>query len=65
MWDDSLTDCTSHNDFNSNSTESMGDLLGGGKGDSCSIASSSGVSSSSGTTMKKHGKMLFILINLN
>ncbi|RZC35813.1 ubiquitin carboxyl-terminal hydrolase 32, partial [Asbolus verrucosus] len=46
------TDCTSNsNEFNSNSMESMGDLLS--KGDSCSIASSSGVSSSSGTTALK------------
>ncbi|XP_022907068.1 ubiquitin carboxyl-terminal hydrolase 32 isoform X2 [Onthophagus taurus] len=46
------TDFTSHsNEFNSNSTDSMGDLLS--KGDSCSIASSSGVSSSSGTGMKR------------
>nr|CAI5835190.1 unnamed protein product [Callosobruchus analis] len=46
------TDCTStSNDFNSNSMESMGDLLS--KGDSCSIASSSGVSSSSGTGPKR------------
>ncbi|CAG9815061.1 unnamed protein product [Phaedon cochleariae] len=46
------TDCTStSNDFNSNSIESMGDLLG--RGDSSSIASSSGVSSSSGTGQKR------------
>ncbi|XP_030745241.1 ubiquitin carboxyl-terminal hydrolase 32 isoform X3 [Sitophilus oryzae] len=46
------TDCTSNsNEFNSNSMESMGDLLS--RGDSCSIASSSGVSSSSGTASKK------------
>ncbi|XP_050309006.1 ubiquitin carboxyl-terminal hydrolase 32 isoform X2 [Anthonomus grandis grandis] len=46
------TDYTSHsNEFNSNSMESMGDLLS--RGDSCSIASSSGVSSSSGTASKR------------
>ncbi|XP_076255455.1 ubiquitin specific protease 32 isoform X3 [Rhynchophorus ferrugineus] len=46
------TDYTSNsNEFNSNSMESMGDLLS--RGDSCSIASSSGVSSSSGTASKK------------
>lgn len=46
------TDYTSNsNEFNSNSMESMGDLLS--RGDSCSIASSSGVSSSSGTASKR------------
>ncbi|KAL3270541.1 hypothetical protein HHI36_021079 [Cryptolaemus montrouzieri] len=48
------TDCTTNsNEFNSNSMESMGDLLS--RGDSCSLASvsSSGVSSSSGTGSKK------------
>ncbi|KAK9874217.1 hypothetical protein WA026_002571 [Henosepilachna vigintioctopunctata] len=48
------TDYTSNsNEFNSNSMESMGDLLS--RGDSCSLASvsSSGVSSSSGTGSKK------------
>ncbi|XP_072379109.1 ubiquitin carboxyl-terminal hydrolase 32-like isoform X1 [Diabrotica undecimpunctata] len=47
------TDYTStSNDFNSNSMESMGDLLTRG-GDRCSISSSSGVSSSSGTGPKR------------
>ncbi|XP_063924982.1 ubiquitin carboxyl-terminal hydrolase 32 isoform X2 [Zophobas morio] len=45
---------TDSNDFNSNSMESMGDLLS--KGDNCSIASSSGVSSSSGTTGSKRSQ---------
>ncbi|XP_044740622.1 ubiquitin carboxyl-terminal hydrolase 32 isoform X2 [Chrysoperla carnea] len=39
--------------FTSNSTESMGDLLGRGGGDTSSIASSSGVSSSSGSCTKR------------
>ncbi|CAH0549675.1 unnamed protein product [Brassicogethes aeneus] len=56
VCDESLTsnatDCTSaSNEFNSNSMESMGDLLS--RTDSCSIASSSGVSSSSGTGSKR------------
>ncbi|CAG9854986.1 unnamed protein product [Phyllotreta striolata] len=47
------TDYTSNsNDYNSNSMESMGDLLNRG-GDRCSISSSSGVSSSSGTGTKR------------
>ncbi|XP_049824907.1 ubiquitin carboxyl-terminal hydrolase 32 isoform X2 [Aethina tumida] len=49
------TDCTSpsiSNEFNSNSMESMGDLLS--RGDSCSIASSSGVSSSSAGSKRSH-----------
>ncbi|CAH1110200.1 unnamed protein product [Psylliodes chrysocephalus] len=47
------TDYTStSNDYNSNSMESMGDLLTRG-GDRCSISSSSGVSSSSGTGGKR------------
>ncbi|KAF5294350.1 hypothetical protein FQR65_LT10803 [Abscondita terminalis] len=40
------------NEFTSNSTDSMGDLLS--RGDSCSIASSSGVSSSSGSGSKRN-----------
>lgn len=46
-----ISNCTDSNEFTSNSTESMGDLLS--RGDSCSIASSSGVSSSSGTVSKR------------
>ncbi|KAF5303286.1 hypothetical protein FQA39_LY10025 [Lamprigera yunnana] len=50
----SSTDYTSShsNEFTSNSTDSMGDLLS--RGDSCSIASSSGVSSSSGCGSKRN-----------
>lgn len=50
----SSTDYTSShsNEFTSNSTDSMGDLLS--RGDSCSIASSSGVSSSSGSGLKRN-----------
>lgn len=50
----SSTDYTSShsNEFTSNSTDSMGDLLS--RGDSCSIASSSGVSSSSGSGSKRN-----------
>lgn len=50
----SITDYTSShsNEFTSNSTDSMGDLLS--RGDSCSIASSSGVSSSSGSGSKRN-----------
>ncbi|KAJ8916678.1 hypothetical protein NQ315_000323 [Exocentrus adspersus] len=52
VCDESLiSNTTDSNDFNSNSMESMGDLLS--RGDSCSIASSSGVSSSSGTGSKR------------
>ncbi|XP_031330548.1 ubiquitin carboxyl-terminal hydrolase 32-like isoform X2 [Photinus pyralis] len=40
------------NEFTSNSTDSMGDLLS--KGDTCSIASSSGVSSSSSSGSKRN-----------
>ncbi|XP_045466873.1 ubiquitin carboxyl-terminal hydrolase 32 isoform X2 [Harmonia axyridis] len=58
VCDESLiSNCTDYtstsNEFNSNSMESMGDLLS--RGDSCSLASvsSSGVSSSSGTGSKR------------
>ncbi|KYB26971.1 ubiquitin carboxyl-terminal hydrolase 32 isoform X2 [Tribolium castaneum] len=55
VCDESLiSNGTDSNEFNSNSMESMGDLLG--KGDTCSIASSSGVSSSSGTTGSKRSQ---------
>jgi ubiquitin carboxyl-terminal hydrolase 6/32 len=57
VCDESLiSNGTDSNEFNSNSMESMGDLLS--KGDTCSIASSSGVSSSSGTTGPKRGQGL-------